>query len=228
MQIKPAFLFLLLFMPWSLFSQECSFYYPQMEGSELIYQQYDKKEAKNGSSSHKVIQYKQNSDRSEATILFKTYDKNDKPVSESMLEVKCEAGIFYVDMEGYINQQMVSAYEDMEVKVVTDNLELPGNLSPGDVLKEGSVKMEISSSGLRIMTLQLTITDRLVESKENITTPAGTFECFKINQSIVTTRPVGTTMKGTEWLCPGTGMIKSESYNGSGKFIGRSELIELK
>ncbi len=170
----------------------------------------------------------QNSDRSEATILFKTYDKNDKPLSESMLGVKCEAGIFYVDMEGYINQQMVSAYEDMEVKVETDNLELPGKLSPGDVLKDVSLKMDISSSGFKIMTLQLTITDRLVESKENITTAAGSFECFKINQNIVTSRPVRTTMKTTEWLSPGTGMIKSESYNGSGKFMGRSELIELK
>ncbi len=42
MQTKPAFLFILLFVPWFLFGQDYSFYYPQMEGAELIYQQYDK------------------------------------------------------------------------------------------------------------------------------------------------------------------------------------------
>ncbi|MGD2035673.1 MAG: hypothetical protein PVF73_11485 [Bacteroidales bacterium] len=217
---------LFLFASLLLFGQECSFYYPRMEGTELVYQHYYKKGDPSGSSSHRVTHYKEFPGGAEATILFRTFDKKGKPVSESTLEVKCESGTFYFDMRGYINQQMVSAYEDMEVKVETDNLELPGNISPGDVLKDGSVTMDVSSSGLKIMSMKTSVTDRKVEAKESVTTKAGTFDCYRISSVVTTASPVKIVMETMEWFSPGTGMIKSESYSRS-KLAGRSELTEL-
>ena len=181
-----------------------------------------------GSSYQKVTKYKKTSDGAEATILFKTFDKKNKAVGESYLEVACEGGIFYFDMKGYINQQMVSAYEDMEVALETENLELPGKLTIGDVLKDGFLIMEISNSGIKIMTMKISITDRKVESKESVTTKAGTFDCYKISSIVTTKTPVKMEMSTAEWFSIGTGMIKSESYSGSGKFMSKTELSELK
>jgi len=67
-----------------------------------------------------VTSYKVKPGGAEATILVHTYDEKGKSVSESELEVKCESGTFYFDMKSYINQQMMSAYEDMEVKVIRE------------------------------------------------------------------------------------------------------------
>ncbi len=228
MKFKTLLAILILFASIALYSQDCVFFYPEMEGAELTYQQFDKKGEISGSTFQKVTKYKKTSDGAEATILLKSYDKNSKPLSESYLEVACESGIFYFDMRGYINQQMVSAFEDMEVDVETENLELPGRLNIGDALKDGFLTLEISNSGVKIMTMKISITDRKVESKESVTTKAGTFECYKLSSIITTKTPVIMEMRTAEWYSIGTGMIKSESYSGSGKFIGKSELIELK
>lgn len=217
-----------LLAPLALFSQDCVFFYPEMEGAELIYQQFNKNGEISGSTSQKVSKFKKTSDGAEATILLKTFDKKNKPVSESYLEVSCKSGIFYFDMRGYINQQMASAYKDMEVVVHTENLEIPGKLNIGDVLKDGFLTMEISNSGVKFMTMQISITDRKVESKESVTTKAGSFECYKISSKITTKTPVTMEMNTTEWFSTGTGLIESESYSGSGKFMGKSELVELK
>lgn len=141
-----------------------------------------------------------------------------------------ECSFYYLQMEGaeLINQQMISAYKDMDVKLETENLELPGKLNIEDELKDGSLTMEVRSSGIKIMTMKFIISDRKVEAKENITTDAGTFECYKLSSIVSITAPMKITMKSIEWLSPETGMIKSESYNGSDKYMGKTELIELK
>ena len=228
MKFKTLLTILVLIAHLTLYSQECDFFYPEMEGAELIYQQFDKNGEISGSTSQKVSKFKKTFDGAEATILLITFDKKNKPVSESYLEVSCKSGIFYFDMRGYINQQMVSAYEDMEVVVHTENLEMPGRLNIGDDLKDGFLTMEISNSGVKFMTMQISITDRKVESLESVTTKAGSFECYKISSKVITKTPVKMEMNTKEWYSVGTGLIKSESYSGSGKFMGKSELTELK
>jgi hypothetical protein len=228
MKFKTLLKILLLTTPLMVFGQDCVFFYPEMEGAELTYQQFDKKGEVNGSIFQKVSKYKKNSEGAEATILLKTFDKKDKQISESYLEVSCKEGIFYFDMRGYINQQMVSAYEDMEVSVETESLELPGKLNVGDVLKDGFLTMEISNSGIKIMTMKISINDRKVESKESVSTKAGTFECYKISSLVTTRTPIKMEVNSVEWFSIGTGMIKSESYSANGKFMGKSELADLK
>lgn len=218
----------ILIAPLASYGQDCIFFYPEMVGAELTYEQFNKKGEISGSTFHRVNKFKKTSDGAEATILFKTFDKKNKPVSESYLEVACKAGVFYFDMRGYINQQMVSAYEDMEVVIETDNLELPGKLNIGDALKDGFLTMDISNSGVKIMTMKISITDRKVETKESVTTKAGTFDCYKISSIVTTRTPVKMDISTAEWYSIGTGIIKSESFSGSGKFIGRSELTDLK
>lgn len=219
---------ILAFFPVFAMGQECIFFYPEMEGAELTYQNYDKKGEITGSYFQKVTSYKKTTNGAEATIFFKTFDKKDKPVTEATLEVACEEGIFYFDMRGFINQQMISAYEDMEISVETENLEMPGKMNVGDVLKDGFLTMDISSSGMKIMTMKITISDRKVETKESVTTRAGTYDCFKISSVTTTKSPMKMVINSTEWFSVGTGLVKSESYSGSGKFMGKSELIDLK
>ena len=228
MKSKALLTILIILVPMALFCQECAFFYPEMEGAELTYQNFDKKGEIIGSHFQKVSKYNKTPHGAEATILFKTFDKKDKEISEATLEVSCESGIFYFDMRGYINQQMVSAYKDMEIVMETENLEMPGKLNAGDILKDGFLNMEISNAGVTFMTMEISITDRKVESKETVTTKAGSFECYKISSTITTKTPMKMVMNTAEWYSIGTGLIKSETYSGSGKSMGKSELTALK
>jgi hypothetical protein len=208
-------------------AQDCIFYYPETEGTELVYQHFDKKGNPSSKSSQKVTVYKQTANGAEAEIAVKMYDEKGELVSENELQVRCEAGVFYFDMSGYLNQEMMSAYESMEVKVNTDNLEMPSKLKVGETLKDGSITIEISSSGMKLMTIEVAVTNRNVLSEENVTTAAGTFRCYKITQTVTTKMGMQMVVKSTDWLSPGTGMVKSESYSDSDKPMGKSELIKI-
>lgn len=227
MKIKLIFFFIAVFFVSAVFAQDCSFYYPESEGAELVYQVYDKKDKPAGKTSHKVVAYSTSAKSADAKIEVKTFDSDDKPIAETVLEVRCEEGVFYFDMEGYLNQQMMSAYEEMEVRVDASDLAMPSKLSVGQDLGDGSISVEISNSGIKMMTMQINISDRKVEAEESVSTPAGTFSCFKISQTTTIKAPMKMVMKSTEWLSPGTGLIKNESYKSDGKPTGRTELIEL-
>ncbi|MBN1598848.1 MAG: hypothetical protein JW894_11190 [Bacteroidales bacterium] len=209
-------------------AQECSFYYPQVAGAELTYQHYDGKDKPTGKTAHIVKDYHESGNSASATITVKNYDKKDELISETTLEVKCESGIFYFDMKAYMNQQSMSSFENMDVTIQADELEMPYNLKVGDKLKDGNLNISIKTGGMTIMSMNVSITDREVIAKENVTVPAGTFDCYKINQLVQTTGPVRFVNQSSEWLCPGTGLIKNESHSDDGKITSRTVLTSLK
>lgn len=227
MKTKLIFNLILFFFSGLVIAQDCTFYYPETEGAELVYQHYDKKGKLSAKSAQKVTVFKQTANGAEAEIAIKMYDDKGKLISENALEVKCESGTFYFDMSGYLNKEMMSAYESMEVEVSTDNLEMPSKIKVGEHLKDGLINIEISSSGMKIMTMEVVVSDRKVLGEESVTTSAGTFDCYKISQTVITKMMMKLVVKSIDWLSPGTGMIKSESYSDSDKLTGRSELIEI-
>jgi hypothetical protein len=211
-----------------LFGQSCSFYYPENVGAELIYKNYDKKEKFVSKNSQQVLSYTKTSAGAEATILSKSYDDKDKLLGENTLKVYCKAGVFYFDMKSYLSPETMSAYKDMEVKIDATNLEVPGTLKVGDKLSDGSMTMDVSTGGFKIMSIVVQITERVVAAEENMTTAAGTFNCLKINQTITSKVGVKVVTKSSEWLAPGVGVIKNESYSTDGKLNSRMELVEYK
>jgi hypothetical protein len=117
----------------------------------------------------------------------------------------------------------------MEVSVEGGSLEMPSGMKAGDMLKDGDLKMSFSSGGMNVMNMAVSVTNRKVEAVENLTTPAGTFECYKISYDIATKMMgINVKMKGIEWYAKGVGMVKSETYNKDAKLQGSMVLNALK
>ena len=62
--------------------------------------------------------------------------------------------------------------------------------------------------------------DRKVEDKEKVSTPAGSWDCYKISyKSKMSIKMMGVgipvSMDGTEWYAPGFGVVKSVSKHGT-------------
>jgi len=81
---------------------------------------------------------------------------------------------------------------------------------------------------MTVMNITIAITNRKVEAVENVTTPAGTFECYKISYDIDTKMMFTVKVKGVEWYAKNVGLVKSESYSTDGKLMGSNLLVGVK
>ena len=78
------------------------------------------------------------------------------------------------------------------------------------------------------MNMNVSITERKVEAKESITTAAGTFECYKISEHSEIKTLFAMKFKSISWFSFEAGTVKTESYKENGKYMGKTELAEIK
>jgi hypothetical protein len=210
-------------------AQDCNIYYPAAVNAELEYKQFNQKGVLAGSSVQKITDVKQTAGSTEISVTSENFDAKGKSLGSLQLKARCEGGIFYIDMKNYMSQQSMESYGDMEMTIEGGNLEMPSSMKAGDVLKSGELKMSFSGEGMPPMGMTISVTNRKVEAVENITTPAGTFECYKISFDIATTMMMmNIKAKGMEWFSKGVGMVKSESYTADGKLAGSTQLTAIK
>lgn len=209
-------------------SQDCQLYYPDMVNAQLEYKNYDKKGNLAGSSIQKITDIKKSGGSVAISVSSESFDAKGKSLGKVDLKARCEGGVYYIDMQNYMGQQSMDAYKDMEMKIEGGSIELPSAMKAGDVLKNGDMKMSFSSGGMTIMNMTINISNRKVDAVENLTTPAGTFECYKISFDVATKMMVNVKTRGVEWFAKGVGMVKNETYSTDGKLLGSSVLTALK
>jgi len=217
-----------LLMLVSISAQECPLYYPDAINSQLEYKQYDKKGSLIGSSIQKVSDIRKTAGGYEVKVDAESFDAKGKSLGTMKLAARCEGGIYYIDMKNLMGAQTMESYKDMEMSIEGGNLEMPASMKAGDMLKTGDMKIAFASGGMTIMNMTMIISNRKVEAVENITTPAGTFECYKISYDVATKMMVNVKSKGIEWYSKGVGMVKSETYSTDGKLLGSNVLNSLK
>lgn len=160
-----------------------------------------------------------------------SFDKKGKSTFNSEFTVKCAGGNLVFDMKMMVPQQQQEAYKDMEMTMDGTDLEMPSNLQVGNTLKDAHVNIKVSAKGgapIPMMNMSVRITERKVEAKESTTTPAGTFECYKISEWVETKSIVGIKMKSVQWFSFEAGVVKTETYKENGKYMGKTELTEIK
>lgn len=211
-----------------ILAQDCPMYYPDMENAQLEYKQYDKKGGLTGSSIQKITSIKKSAGSTEVTVAAESFDAKGKSLGSIELKARCEGGVYYIDMKNFMSQESMEAYKDMEMKMEGGALEIPASMKAGDVLKNGDMKMSFSSGGMTIMNITMNISNRKVDAVESITTPAGTFECYKISYDVAMKMMMNMKSKGVEWYAKGVGMVKSETYSSDGKLLGSNVLTALK
>ncbi|PKP19989.1 MAG: hypothetical protein CVU05_10055 [Bacteroidetes bacterium HGW-Bacteroidetes-21] len=215
---------LLVFTSSSIFSQDCQGFISMQLNSILEYQQFNAKGKPE--SSHKTQITNVTSENGATTITTDNtyYDDKSKEVYKAQQSYTCKDGVITFDMGNMFDAATMSAYQSMEVKMVSDKMDLPANLSEGQALSNGSATMTILNQGVKMMTMTVNVTNRKVEKKESITVAAGTFECYKITYDIESKVMFKVQAKSAEWYCAGIGLVKSESFDSKGKLTGSTEL----
>jgi hypothetical protein len=159
------------------------------------------------------------------------FDKKGKLSTKSEFTIACSAGVLNFDMKMMMPQQQADSYKDFDLTMEGNNLEYPAELVIGSMMKDADVKFKCKTkegNEMPLMNFSVKVTNRKIEAKESVTTPAGTFECYKIteNGEVKTLFTIKT--KSTTWFSPEAGVVKTESYKENGKFVGKTEMTELK
>ncbi len=217
----------LYFIQVQTFSQDCQAYFPTEEGTELTYEMYNKKDKLDGTMVQKLSSIEKSADTTIFNIQQKVFDKKDELLYEGELKFKCHGNKFYLDMNSFINPEQFKAYENMEMEITMDDISLPNQLEVGMELDEGFIKMKIDAQ-MMTMNFNTRIFNRKVEAKETLSTPAGSFETYKISSSTESKTPMMTvTTSSTTWYSEEYGMIKSENYDKKGKLDSYSVLVKI-
>lgn len=211
-----------------MFSQECQPYFVIEKGAVREMASYDKKDKLTGTTVQTVKEIKTIGSKTEWTINAVSKDAKGKDVSSGDLTMSCEDGIFKMDMKNFIDEETMKGFEGMEVTMDATDLDYPGELAPGQTLKDGNITVKVSSQGMPVMTMIVRIFNRKVEAIEDVTTPAGTFSCYKMTSSIETKTMFSMTVNSTDWIAKKIGTVRSETFDKNGNLTGYSVLTAVK
>jgi hypothetical protein len=208
---------------------QCNEFYQIDNGSAWEMEHYNGKGKLAGKNQQSVTSFTKSGDGFNATVHSVTYNEKGKELAQGDLEMKCTGGTIYMDMRNFISEDQMKALGSYELKVESENLEIPSSLAVGQSLKDGSVVLTATNSPMP-MKMTVNITNRKVEGKESITTPAGTFECYKITSKAIFKNQMGIAVtfefSSIDWLAPKVGLVKTESYNKNGKLNGSTVLTK--
>lgn len=211
-------------------SQNCSKYYPMEEGTSFQYTMTNKKGKTEGITDYSITNVENTGGVTTATMNMKFTDEKGKEILVSDYKLSCTGDVVKIDYNSLVPAQMMKQYTDMgvEMEISGTDIELPNNLSVGQGLDDANVAMSIKMPGMN-MNIKVDQLNRIVEKKESVNTPAGTYECYVITQDNVSeTMGVKQTMQSKLWLAEGVGMVKQETYNKKGDLMSKSELTSFK
>ena len=210
-------------------AQNCSQFITAVNGKKLIYDNLDA----NGKEQGKIIYTSTKKDASTVSYHTEMQDKNGKQMGSSDSEIKCNGNAISIDMKSFIPPSSSKQLSNMQIQGDAKYLVYPLNLKAGQTLDDGTLTMNITNDGRQMGDFQMDITNRKVEQAENVTIPAGSFDCFRLSyDAMVKVKMMGIGfpihMHVVEWFSPKIARpVKSETYTKGGKLAGTMQLVSI-
>jgi hypothetical protein len=215
--MKKALFFLLLLVSLTSFSQNCDGFYYLQKNKVVEMTITNKKGKEVGKNTYTITDVIKSGGTVSSTINSEFVDSKGKTISKATNNMKCTGGVMMMDIKTFIpsaqQEQMGTGEGGGEVYI-----EYPANMKEGDALKESLFSMDFKSQAGIGGHITLEMTNRKVAGKESVTTPAGTWDCYKItyHSKMIFKIGIGIPMNTdiTEWYAPGFGTVKTESGGG--------------
>jgi hypothetical protein len=153
---------------------DCQPYYPIKEGTVLTLTSFNDKNKETGSVVQTLKSVKSIPGGIEIQASSESFNDKGKSLATSDFLAKCVDGVFYLDMKNFVSGEQMAGFQNMEMKVESESIDIPSNPTVGQELKNGFVNITATSPGstLNLMKLRVDISNRKVEAIESITTPA--------------------------------------------------------
>jgi len=160
-------------------AQDCKTFLFMSANAQIQMTIYDKKGKAIGVQSWNVTDVKNDGNAYSATIntLFK--DEKGKEISKGTGLYKCSGGMLQADMQMVMPPQ--PQLQTSDVKLSNAYIEYPYTMTVGESLKDAQMEMDLTlNSGMKSK-VNFKETNRKVNAKESVTTPAGTWDAYQIS-----------------------------------------------
>jgi hypothetical protein len=189
-------------------AQDCKTFLFMSTNAQIEMTIYDKKGKAAGVQSWNVTDVKNDGNGYSSTIntLFK--DEKGKEISKGTGLYKCSGGMLQADMQMVMPPQ--PQLQTSDVKLSNAYIEYPYTMTVGESLKDAQMEMDLTlNSGMKSK-VNFKETNRKVNAKESVTTPAGTWDAYQISYDAnmrIQMGPIGVPTNFTvkEWYVPGIG-----------------------
>jgi len=166
-----------------------------------------------------------------ASLKSGLYNKKKGLVRLQDLTFRSRRDTCFTDGLANLNSDALRSFRDRRFEYIPVPLAWPNQPTVGSTLPPGGVSVQISSSVVSIATVSTLLNNRRVVSGPTpITTPAGTFSCYKVEanrESATVPRPdmaMRTSVKQVDFYAPGVGIVRTEIYDKKGKL---EQVLEL-
>ena len=217
--MKRCIILLVFFIALKPYAQNCGGYYYLQNNKTVEMSMLDKKGDLSGKLVYTVRDVQNDNNEMSASVESQIFDKKGRTIAKGSSRMKCNGGVMMMNMKMMIPAPQAEQFSQASAKSDDFYIEYPVSMNKGDELKEGRLTMEVDNNGMQ-QSISINVYDRKVEDKEKVTTPAGTWDCYKIsykNKMSIRMMGVGIPMniEGTEWYAPGFGVVKSYSKHGT-------------
>jgi len=204
-------------------------FFPSKTGTKLTYQSFDKKGKMAGQTKYTVKDLSGSGSNFKITYQVESIDAKGNRVYIDEVTVKQEGDKMYFDMSNFLNKAAFQQNGEIppSIEVTGNNMEIPLIPVPGTSLPDASVTMAMKM-GFISLKMTVNLTNRKVETLEDITVKAGTFNAFKLSGDVNgTILGIKVNSKGLDWYAYGIGLVKTESYDKKGDLQSVLELVEI-
>lgn len=209
-------------------AQDCaSSFFLVKEGMKIEMTSYSKKGKPTGKSVTTLVSAKQKGTLVEYTLRSETTGSKGE-TSTMDYTATCDGNKISVNMKGFMPPEMLASANGGEVTMEGNEITFPNTMTAGEKLNDGTITMTMTIGTMNMKTI-MNILNRTVIGQETITTPAGSFDCYKIEYLVETTMMgIKNSGKVRQWISKGIGTIRSENYSVKDDLLGYTEVTAIR
>ncbi|TGE13905.1 TapB family protein [Hymenobacter elongatus] len=168
------------------------------------------------------------------TALLKSglYDSKNRLQSMQDLTFACRSDTSYTDGMAEFKPESLRSFRDRKLLYAPVALAWPHQPKVGAQLPDGGSQVQVSSSVVDIAKVSSFARKRkVVSGPESVTTPAGTFSCYKVeseHEDATTARKdmvIRSANRVVDYYSPAVGIVKTEVYGKNGKLAQIRTLV---
>ncbi|RYU80495.1 TapB family protein [Hymenobacter persicinus] len=218
----------------------CAHPFGLYDNMELVYRLTNGASKPTGELRYRVVrlgsELNKKKTRTTTTVLLKSglYDVKNRLLHQQDLTFRCSRDTTFTDGLTQFNPESLKSFRERIFDFAPINIAWPNRPTIGSRLPDGGSVVQVRSSAVDIAKVStLAQKRRVVSGPEAVKTPAGTFQCYKVESERESSTKARadvafrTTVRVIDYYAPAVGVVKTEIFGKNGKLAETRTLAAI-